>query len=245
MTSLRSLIIGLGACLLASSGLAAGPLDGKLAGWTGPGAPPHMDDVWNLVHGPTHPPGRRGTPPPLNEEAAARLKAHMAQPGHTTQTANCVPPGMPQVMDVPYPIEILFAPGKIVIEEEGYMQVRHVHADGRPHPADPDLTFNGDSISHWEGDTLVVDTVALVPEAELAEGVGHGDKTHIVERFRLISPDLMDVQTTVTDPAVLTKPWVYDTHFERRHDWDIQEYVCQQNNHEYVDPSGKLGVKIQ
>jgi hypothetical protein len=242
--SFSVLIIALAGAALATGAFAAGPLDGRLAGWTGAGAPPHLDDVWDLARGPGHPPGRRGTPPPLNEAAAAKLKTYMAKPGHASQTANCVPPGMPQVMDVPYPIEILFAPGKIVIEEEGYMQVRHVHADGRPHPDDPDLTFNGDSISHWEGSTLVVDTVALAPEVELAEGVGHGDKTRIVERFSLIGPDLLDVKTTVTDPAVLSKPWEYDTHFRRRHDWDIQEYVCQQNNHEFVDPSGRLGVKL-
>lgn len=244
-TMCAALALAGAALLTAPAAAAPGPHADAMAGWTAPGQPPAMAGVWELVHGPGHPPGRRGAPPPLKPDYAARLKAYLAQGPHSAQTANCIPPGMPQVMDVPYPVEILFAPGKIVIIQEGYMQVRHVHADGRAHPDDPDLTFNGDSVSRWEGDELVIDTVGMVPEAELAEGAPHGPQEHIVERLKLIGPDLLDVRTTVTDPEVLTGPWEYDTHFQRRRDWDIQEYVCQQNNHEHVDPSGKLSVRLQ
>ena len=142
MRLLAALALTAAAVLPLAAAAAPGPHADALAGWTQPGQPPAIADIWDIVHGPGHPPGRRGTPPPLKPEYAARLKAYLAQGPHSSQTANCIPPGMPQVMDVPYPIEILFAPGKIVIIEEGYMQVRHVHADGRAHPDDPDLTFN-------------------------------------------------------------------------------------------------------
>src|ERR1044071_8161219 len=77
------------------------------------------------------------------------------------QAANCVPPGLPRIMSQPYPIEFLFAPGKVVMLIEAYMQFRHVYTDGRKHPDDPDPSFMGHSIGHWEGDTLVVDSVGF------------------------------------------------------------------------------------
>ena len=78
--------------------------------------------------------------------------------------ANCVPNGMPAIMTQPYPLEILFTPGKVTILIEAYAQWRQIFTDGRQHPEDPDLTFNGHSTGHWEGDTLVVDTVGFTTD---------------------------------------------------------------------------------
>ncbi|MEI9891668.1 MAG: DUF6152 family protein [Caulobacteraceae bacterium] len=142
-----------------------------------------------------HGPGDRREQAPGAQHAAG---VHAHGPGRTgrlpakklddTDAANCLPPGMPGVMTQPYPIQILVTPGEVTIIQEAYMQVRHVHTDGRDHAADPDLTFNGDSIGHWEGDTLVVDTTGLAPQAVLQAGVTHSKNEHIVERYRLSDP---------------------------------------------------------
>ena len=109
-------------------------------------------------------------------------------------SANCVPNGMPSIMTQPYPIEILFTPGKVTILIEAYAQWRQIFTDGREHPEDPDLTFNGHSIGHWEGGTLVVDTVGFTTDTSLGGGgMRHSEKMHIVERFRIADGDRLEV----------------------------------------------------
>lgn len=126
------------------------------------------------------------------------------------------------------------------------MQVRHIYMDGRPHPADPDPTFNGHSIGHWEGGTLVVDTVGFVPYTPLGFnwGIGHSDKMHIVERFRLTAPDTLEVVTTIDDPLALAKPWTTSRIFKRHTNWTIDEYICEQNNRNQADQNGKAGIEL-
>ncbi len=153
---------------------------------------------------------------------------------------------MPGVMTQPYPIEILVTPGKITIIAEAYAQWRQIFTDGRKHPDDPDLTYNGHSIGHWEGDTLVVDTIGFTTDTALGNyGVRHSDKMHIVERFRLAQPDRLEVQTTITDPEALTKPWTSTRVYGRHRDWTLAEYVCQQNNRNFTTDEGKAGINLK
>ena len=190
---------------------------------------------------------RTGPPDPkpqLTPEAAAKADAAKRE-GLQNRNANCVPPGMPEIMGWPYPIEFLYSPGRVTMAIESDSQVRRIYTDGRPHAADPDPAFNGDSIGRWDGDTLVIDTVALNPMTEIAPGVGHSDQAHIVERVRKTGPDTLDIVTTVEDPKVLTAPWTTTRHFVRHRDWTIQEYVCEQNNHDLVDEAGRPGFRIE
>ncbi len=150
---------------------------------------------------------------------------------------------MPQIMMQPYPIEFLFNPGKVVVAIETYSQSRHIFTDGRPHPADPDLTFQGDSIGRWEGGTLVVDTVGFSPLTEIALGVPHSDQLRISERISLTDPDHLRIEETITDPKVLARPWTLVWPYRRTKD-DIREFVCEQNNHDYADPNGQSGQRL-
>jgi len=191
-----------------------------------------------------------GPQPQLTPAYAARRKAfddaRKAGNEQDNPSANCVPPGMPGVMNQPYPMQIFFGPGQVAIQLEAYMQMRHIYTDGRPHPADPDPTFNGDSIGHWEGDTLVVDSVGFVPDTPLglSYGVQHSSKMHIVERMRLVDPDTLTLTTTVDDPDALASPWTTSRTFKRHRDWTIAEYVCEQNNRNLVDPNGHAGIVL-
>ena len=172
---------------------AAAPLAAQKSGpqgdtWESIAKLPDFGGLWEVTFGG----GPRGgaEPPSFTPEYAAKLQAFQAasQRGEIEDgpAANCVPNGMPSIMTQPYPIEILFTPGKVTILIEAYAQWRQIFTDGREHPEDPDLTFNGHSIGHWEGDTLVVDTVGFTTDTSLGkQGMRHSDKMHIVERFRL------------------------------------------------------------
>jgi hypothetical protein len=189
------------------------------------------------------------TAPKLTPEYAARharfLAAQKRGEAQQTQTANCVPPGMPGIMAQPYPIEFLFTPGKVTLAIEAYSQMRRVFTDGRPQPPDPDPTFQGNSVGRWEGDTLVVDTVAILPVTHIAPGIEHSDELRIEERIRLVSNDTLQIRTTLRDPKVLVEPLTLVRNYKRQREWDIKEYVCQQNNRDSADEEGRAGLDLE
>ncbi len=168
----------------------------------------------------------------------------MANAEEDNQSANCLPPGMPGIMSQPYPMEFLLTPGQVTIVIEAYSQVRHIYTDGRPLPDDPDPNFFGTSVGHWEGDTLVVQTVGFSTMTEIEPYVPHSDKMRILEKFRLADPDTMSIETTITDPQALTAPYTTNRILRRHRSWTIAEYICEQNNRNFVDPSGKAGINI-
>jgi len=192
--------------------------------------------------------GRVPDKPPLAPAAQKAVDDYTAKQkqGQNLQSemANCVPPGMPQIMRMPYPIEFLFTPGRVTIGIETESQVRRIYTDGRPLPEDPDPAYNGSSVGHWEGDTLVVDTVGLNPNTSIVAGLHPTENTRINERFHLDKPDLLVLTTTITDPALFTKPFVQVTPYVRKRDWQIREYVCQENNRDAADPFGRPSMNI-
>jgi hypothetical protein len=161
--------------------------------------------------------------------------------------ANCVPNGMPGIMTQPYPIEFLFTPGKVTILIEAYAQWRQIFTDGRPHPDDPDLTFNGHSIGQWEGDTLVVDTVGFSTDTAIGMNFGmrHSDRMRIVERMRLIDDNRLEIETTIHDPVALVGPFTSTRVYDRHRDWTLAEYICQQNNRNFVTDEGQAGIDLE
>jgi hypothetical protein len=160
---------------------------------------------------------------------------------------NCLPEGMPSwaIMNLST-VEFLFTPGRItVLSEFDGNRTRRIHTDGRPHPDDPDLSFNGHSIGRWEGDVLVVDTVGILPQTflPLGQGVGipnNGD-AHVVERIALTQSDTLRIDLVIDAPKVLTEPWKISREFKRSRDQarDIAEASCRQGDFiEDVDAKG-------
>jgi len=186
----------------------------------------------------------RGGPSFTPQYEALRAAAAGAPPPEDNATANCLPPGMPGIMGQPYPMEFLLTPGKVTIVIEAYTQVRHIYTDGRSLPDEPDPKFFGTSIGRWDGDTLVAETVGFNDHVQHARGVPHGDKMKIVERFRLTDPDTMSIETTISDPGVLMEPYTTTASLRRHRNWTISEYVCEENNRNSVDPSGKAGIDV-
>jgi hypothetical protein len=204
----------------------------KLPNWSGVWSPD-----WSLLFG-----GRTPVQPKLTPASQARLDAFRKkqQEEGVDQTAqiNCIPPGMPGIMRQPYPMEVLFTPGRVTIFAETYSQTRRIYTDGRPLSDDPDPQFNGNSVGHWEGDALLVDTVGFSPVTEISGGIPHGENMKIHEKFWLEKPGVMRVETTITDPDVLTEPLVQQMAFRKEADWQIREYVCEENNRLRSDKGG-------
>jgi len=163
---------------------------------------------------------------------------------------NCLPEGMPSWMLISHnALEFLFTPGRVtMLGESDSNRLRRVYTDGRPHPEDPDLTFHGHSIGHWERDTLVIDTVGVLPEVYLAvtEGVGvpNGGDMHIVERMHLVGPDTLHDELEITAPHVLSAPWKTTRIYfrERARKFDIVEGVCLQGS--FVDQVDEHGNAV-
>jgi hypothetical protein len=217
---------------------------GKLPDWSGVWEP--MTFARPSAAGP--PPAPPKLTPAYAPQYAAFQEKNRKTPGinFVSEVANCVPAGLPGSMQQPYPLEFLFTPGRVTIAIETYSVVRRIYTDGRKLPEDPDLTYQGSSVGHWEGDTLVVETIGLLPETSLLNGVkGHSDKLRITERMRLVEPDVLEIQTTRDDPAVFEEPYTTTARYQRHRDWEIMEYVCAQNNHDFVDEHGNPGFSLE
>jgi hypothetical protein len=183
--------------------------------------------------------------PPYNEEWEARYVAvlEVARQGKPSDpTASCRPGGMPRIMANPYPQEIIVKPKQVTILKELQTQIRRIYTDGREVPKDPDLTYNGYSTGHWEGGTLVVETIGLRGDTVFDRTAApHSDKIKVLERMRLRSADVWEDQITIIDPVVFTKPWVVTRTYQRQPDWEILEYVCEDNNRNPLNPDGTNG----
>ena len=161
--------------------------------------------------------------------------------------SHCLPHGMPSWMLITHnPFEILTTPGRVTLIGEGDgNRMRRIYTDGRGHPEDPDPTLHGHSIGHWEDDTLVVDTTAILPQSYIAisEAVGipsNGDM-HVVERLHLLNPDTLADDLEISANKVLSKPWHTTRKYyrQRAKKYDILEGVCDQGFYtDAVDANG-------
>ena len=132
-------------------------------------------------------------------------------------------PGVPRIMYMPFPFQIVQTPGDLAMVFEYDRGIRIIHTNGTPHPRGPINWWMGDSRGHWEGDTLVVDVVHFTAETWLDRaGNFHSDQLHLVERFTLAGPDHMNYEVTVEDPQVFTRPWKMSTVLYRRKEPNVR-----------------------
>ena len=178
---------------------------------------------------------------PLTPEYEAIYKAMQADKAKLAEgAASCKWPGMPTIMTYPYPFEMLHTPGRITMLFEADSQVRRVFMNRAKHldVDDLDPSYNGDSIGHWEGNTLVVDTIGFNTDTTI-RGLPHSEDLHIVERIHYVGPQTIEDEITLTDPKAFTKPIVQKVTYSRRPDWRIREYSCNENNRDTPDASGQ------
>jgi hypothetical protein len=127
-------------------------------------------------------------------------------------------------------LQIVQSPGYVVIFNEMVHNARIVPTDGRPHGAAP--MWTGDSRGHWEGDTLVVETLNFKRETSSLQG--STAQTKVVERFTRVDARTIDYQYTVTDPTSYSRPWTASMPL-RAIDENLYEYACHEGNYGMMD----------
>jgi hypothetical protein len=153
----------------------------------------------------------------------------------------CLPPGIPRMMYTPYPVEIFQMPDRILFIYEGGAHVwRIIWMDGREQPKDPNPDYLGYSVGHWEGDTLVVDTMGMNDRTWLdAAGHPHGEKLHVTEKYTRPDSNTLRLEATIDDPDYYTKPWTVVTTAHWAPGQELMEYICQENNKDLQHLVGK------
>jgi hypothetical protein len=141
----------------------------------------------------------------------------------------CLPNGTPSNMG-PVAHEYLFSPGRVTILLED-SEIRRVWTDGRSHVPDDEVnpSFSGDSIGHWEGNTLVVDTINIFPEAQLFIGQRVTAKTHVSERITRVG-NRIRIDTVVDDPELFTTPWKYTSWYVHENGPPIDYERCTEGD---------------
>jgi len=177
---------------------------------------------------------RQGTGAPYKPEAAKKVIESFNARGIDDPAALCLPPGVPRVEAVGlFPIQIVQTPQQVAFLYE-YMNTFRAVPINAKHPEDLEPSYMGDSVGRWEGDTLVVDVTSFNDRTWLVgTGTFHTEALHVTERYTRVSSERIDLEVTMEDPNVLTKPWIYRTSFMLRRGTRVREYVCPENN---LDP---------
>jgi hypothetical protein len=207
-----------------------------------PDGKPNLSGVYNMIFPGSFFPGGApmnisNTPGPLETKPVLKAGAERFKvvrgPNDAGPSADCHPPGVPQAMFSPYQWQIVQGLDQVVVLYEYPGAFRLIPTHGGPHQTDLDPTWYGDSIGHWEGDTLVVDTIGFNDKTELPGGYRHTELLHVVERFRRLTFDHLDYQATIEDPNVFEKPWMVHRTLPLRTDLErVDEFVCE-NNRDY------------
>ena len=171
---------------------------------------------------------------PLTAQAsvidAAQRKAVEEQGQVLSDNAKrCLPIGMPTFMVNEFALEILETKDRVTMVSEYSPLARSIYLGEKTHTPDLEPSWNGHSIGHWQGRTLVVDTVNFNDRLKPVSTAGiHSPTTHLVEKIYLKSPDTLVDEMTFDDPNVLTRPWTkVHTYHRVKPPAELWEYVCE------------------
>jgi hypothetical protein len=184
---------------------------------------PGMNAVSNRTRPPLTPWGQ------AKFEAAKPLVGPRAVPGvENNPELRCYPDGPPKLLNLPNPFEIVQIPGRVLMFFELGHVWREIWTDGRPLPKNPDPSYLGYSVGHWEGDAFVVDTIGFNDKLwDDSYGNPRSDQTHLIERYRRLDHDTLELQITIDDPKAYTKPWVSPPKLHKLEPgWEIAEWFC-------------------
>jgi len=196
---------------------------------------PDLNGVWlAAIHRPL------GDPPDPLPWAAALSKQRRDNMNISSPGAHCLPTGLAS-SGVLRPFRLVQTRDLLVIIEETNDPARQIYLDGRSHPPDPNPSFMGHSVGHWEDDTLVVDTVGFSDRGWIAFGsYPQTEMLHVIERYR--RPDLGHLEREITfdDPSAFKKPWtIKRVSSLAPQGTELLEYICAENNRDVEHLVGK------
>jgi hypothetical protein len=179
---------------------------------------------------------KKGETLPLQPWAEKVTKEHMSK---DDPEANCMPTGVPR--QAPYPWRIIQSPEIIVFLFEGNIHsYRQIYMNRKEHPKQLNPSWYGDSIGHWEADTLVIDSIGFNDRFWFDfAGHPHTEQLHVTERFT--RPDLghLEYEATIDDPGAYTKPFTMHGKSPLLQGEELMEYICNENNKDVPHILGK------
>jgi hypothetical protein len=214
------------------------------------GAEPDISGIWwTTTYSPKLLAMGGGGDPPLNAAGKAKYQENMTglRSGSIVDKARkvCIPDGVPRVLETPYPFEIFQVPeGQVTMIHELNHQLRVIALD-KPLPTLESLVafgnYNGHSVGHWEGDTLVIQGDGYNDETFLdSTGLPHSDQLVTTEHVRKINANQLEDVVTIHDPAYYTRDWQARFVYNQRNDIRMEDYSCNDAHHR--DLSGVKGV---
>jgi hypothetical protein len=165
---------------------------------------------------------------PYRASALQRRLENFANRATEDPEGKCQMVGVPRITYMPFPFQITQTPDQIVMTYEWVHSIRNIYMTGE-HPEGPIQWWMGDSRGHWEGDTLVVDTIHFTDQTWFdRSGNFHSESLHVVERYTRTGPDHMLYEVSIEDPEVFTQPWEMRMPLYRRLDDNMRvlEYEC-------------------
>ena len=198
--------------------------------------------------------GRAGNPgvrqyPPLTDAWEAKYKANLelaAKDRLPDPISRCgTPAGFPRLLALPDVYEFIVRPEESWIITENGPNIMRIYTDGRDHPPAAELwpTFTGDSVGHWDGQTLVFTTVSMIGDKSTVldrSGLTLSDQAKIATRMFKTDEGLLRAELTIVDPLALTKPWHVTRHFRKLPPGTgVYDYACAENNRNPITESGQ------
>ena len=176
---------------------------------------------------------------PLTPWARDVYNARIANNGKDHPGVSCLPSGIPEKDNIPDGLKLVQTEDLTLLLHESRTIYRQIFTDGRPLPKDPQPTWMGYSIGHWEKDTLVVETMGQNGRTWLdMRGLPGTESLHVTEHFSRPRIGHMDVQVTIEDPKAYTKPWTVTLKWRLLPDAELIESICEENNR---DPAHMVG----
>jgi len=199
---------------------------------TGPWEPNAIGENVNLVG--------VGVQVPFNATAKKIYDERIGALGKADPEARCLPPGVPRLNTTPYPFRFVQTKDYTAILYEGGTHTwRQIFMDGRPFSKFAEELWNGESIGHWEGDTLVIETKGFNENTWIdAAGVPHTRNMKVTERITRLDMDNMQIDNIVEDPEMFTRTWGFTT-YPRRLQGELLEYICNENEKDVQHMVGK------
>jgi len=212
-----------------------GPLSGEKGDWSGMAGTTLATNARGLDNpGQNLPTNLKVTDVPFQDWARALYNYRQSKLTADDPHVRCKPSGGPRLFHTPYGFELVDVPEEKIIymiEVGGPHTYREFYMDGREHPKDLDPSFFGHSVGHWEGETLVVDTVGFNERFWLSrEGIPHTEQLHLIEKFTRLDSDTLKYEAIIDDPGAYTKPWSGGFLIRWASGEEMYEYMCQENN---------------
>lgn len=176
-------------------------------------------------------------PPPYQDWILPKVQEIRARRNIDDPQSRCLLVGVPRITNEPLPIKIIQTKDEITFLYETFHAFRVIPTDGRKHDEDIDPSFMGDSVAHWEGDTLVVDVTGFNDKTWIGAGGAtlHTEALHVIERYKRVDYDTITYDVTIDDPKAFTHPWSPpQTYLSLRPGERLHEYECIENNEDIV-----------